>query len=311
MVVSDWAMSAKSATSVATVDFNDTVDNPNFELGGISLGGSGGIIGSYITAADIGPVSVRRGFGILSSYIQVAGAGTVASINAEGYGIRGTTINGGANLAALSASAKPRNVSTTEYDPTVRQSERFNIDPFFDQQPNLETDLHRFLGTSARRPQIKRITDTGVIADTLATGNRTASSITAAQIRNTQFNFGNQISKIKTSGVVDGLRITTGRLKSYTSGASSFGLNFSVAGPIDDFRVVGDLDETSSVSALGPAGRITNFIVDGTMNGDATSSNTFHLLAVGKDLGAPALVKAKTLDEQRIRGDVFGTVQIG
>jgi hypothetical protein len=311
LVVSNFAQSAHINNAMTFPDFNGTVTNPAPEIGQISLSGYGGIIGSEIGAHDVGSVSVRRGFGIMTTRFLNAGQGSFASINAEGYGIRNSHLQGGANLGAISASAKPRNISTAEYEPSARLSERFDIDPFFNQAPNLETDLHMVLGTSARRPQVKRVTDTGVIADTILAGNSTASSITAAQIRASQFNFGNQISKIKTTGVIDGLRLTTGRLKSFTSGNSSFGLNFSVAGPIDDFRIVGDMDQTSSVAALGPTGRITNFIVDGTMNGDASSSNSFHLLAVGKDLGAPALVKAKTLDEQRIRGDVFGTVQIG
>jgi hypothetical protein len=292
-------------------NFGGTLTNPTFEIGEVSLGGYGGIIGSEIVAADIGDVAVRRGFGIINSLITSISAGTINSVYAEGYGLRGVTLRGGAAVNSLKANAKPRNISTAEYDPSVRLSESFDIDPFFDEAPNRETDLHLYLGTSARRPQIKRVTDTGVIADSLATANRNVGTIYANQIRATQFNIANQIASIQTTGVVDGLRLTTGRLKSYLSGDSSFGLNFSVAGPIDDFRVVGDLDDTSVINAVGPTGRITNFIVDGTMNGDASSSNNFHLLAIGKDLGSPALVTAKTLDEQRIRGSVFGTISIG
>jgi RTX calcium-binding nonapeptide repeat (4 copies) len=239
------------------------------------------------------------------------GDGTINSIYAEGYGIRGNTIDGGALLNSMRTDPKVRNVSTLEYTPSVRQSERFNIDPFFDQEPNAETDLHMYLGTSARRPRIKHVTDTGVIADTLATANRNAGSVVANQIRASQFNFANTISSIRTGGVIDSLSLTTGRLKSFVSGDSAFGLNFSVAGTIDSFRVVGDVDDTSRIQALGPSARIIDFIVDGTMNGDVSSANNLHQLLIGKDLGAPALVKAKTLDIQRIRGNIFGTIQIG
>lgn len=291
--------------------FGGTASNPTFEIGEVSLGGYGGIIGSEIIAHDVGDIAVRRGFGIINSLITTNSTGTLNSVYAEGYGLRGVGLHGGSAVNSVKANAKPRNISTAEYDPSVRLSESYDIDPFFDQAPTRETDLHLYLGTSARRPQIKRVTDTGVIADSLATASRNAGTFYANQIRASQFNIANQIASIQTTGVVDGLRITTGRLKNYLSGNSSFALDFSVAGPIDDFRVVGDLDDTSVVRALGPTGRITNFIVDGTMNGDASSSNSFKLLAIGKDLGAPALVTAKSLEERRIRGSVFGTIAIG
>jgi hypothetical protein len=310
-VLQDFASAARTTGGGVLTDSFDTITNPTFEIGSISVSGYGGIIGSLIAAADIGDISVKGGFGIVNTFIKDIAEGTINSIYAEGYGLRGLRVDGGGLLNSMRANAKPRNISTAEYSPSVRLSESYDIDPFFDTAPNRETDLHIYLGTSARRPQIKRITDTGVIADSIATANRNAGTIYANQIRASQFNIANQIAKIQTTGVVDGLRLTTGRLKSYTSGNSSFGLDFSVAGPIDDFRVVGDLDDTSIVRALGPAGRITNFIVDGTMNGDASSSNSFHLLAVGKDLGAPSLVTAKSLDERRIRGGLFGTVSIG
>jgi hypothetical protein len=310
MVVSQFGMSSRLPTPVSNPDFGDTTTSPSFEIGEISTGGQGGIIGSFIEAADIGDIAVRRGFGILNSQIVDGSDGTVNSIYAEGYGIRGCLINGGALLNSMKTAPKVRNVSTLEYSPSVRLSERFNIDPYFDQAPNDETDLHLFLGTSARRPQIKRVTDTGVIADTTATANRNAGTVVANQVRTSRFNFANSISSIKVGGVVDGLAVTTGRLKSFVSG-DSFGLDFAVAGVIDSIRVVGDVDDNSRVQALGPSARIVDFIVDGTMNGDVSSANNLHQLLIGKDLGAPALVKARTLDIQRIRGDIFGTIQIG
>jgi hypothetical protein len=310
-VIGSFANAARVSGGGLLIDSADTTNNPTFEIGQISLGGYGGIIGSLIAAADIGDITVRRGFGIINTFIKDIAEGTINSIYAEGYGLRGVEVDGGGLLNSMKANAKPRNISTAEYDPSVRLSESYDIDPFFDSAPNRETDLHMYLGTSARRPQVKRITDTGVIADSIARANRNAGTIYANQIRASQFNIANQIASIQTTNVVDGLRITTGRLKSYLSGSSSFALDFNVAGPIDDFRVVGDLDDTSVVRAIGPTGRITNFIVDGTMNGDASSSNSIHLLAIGKDLGSPALVTAKSLDEQRIRHGLFGTISIG
>jgi hypothetical protein len=311
MVVTAFDMSRRLPTPRITPDFNDTTTNPSFEIPDISLGGSGGILGAEILASDIGNITVHRGFGILNSRIADGSDGTINSIDAEGYGIRGVRFNGGALLNSVSASARPKNVSTLEYTASVRQSERYTIDPFFDEAPSRETDLHIYLGTSARRPQVKHVTDTGVIADSLFTANRNAGTIFASQIRTSQFNIANQIALVETRGVVDGLSVTTGRFKNFSTGSSVFGLNFSVAGTIDTFHVNGDVDDTSNVRALGPAARIIDFIVDGTMNGDASSANNLHRLLIGKDLGATALIKAKTLDIERIHGNIFGTIQIG
>jgi hypothetical protein len=310
-VVSAFNMSRRIPTPLVLPDNGDTTTSPVFEIGAITLGGVGGIIGSNIQAADVGDIVVRRGFGIINSLIGDLGDGTINSVVAEGYGLRGVTLDGGSLLNFVSASAKPKNVSTLEYSASVRESERFAIDPFFDQAPSRETDLHIYLGTSARRPQVKRVTDTGVIADSLFTANRNAGTIFASQIRTSQFNIANQIALVETRSVVDGLSVTTGRLKNFSAGASVFALDFSVAGTIDSFHVNGDVDDTSNIRALGPSARIIDFIVDGSMNGDASSANNFHRLLIGKDLGATALIKAKTLDIQRIRGNIFGTIQIG
>jgi len=309
VAVFDTFLGGRRGFGAALPDGNEPVNNPVFEIGQIRISGNGGIIGSDIAGADLGPISVA-GFGILDSRIEAAGAGTIKSINAAGYGIRGSSLEAGF-LPSVSASARPKNISTLEYTASVRQSERFTIDPFFNQAPNAETDMHIYLGTSARRPQVKRVTDTGVIADSQILSGRDAGSIFASQIRASTFNISNQVSSIETRGVVDGLSLTTGHLKSYASGASSFGLNFTVAGPIDEFHVIGDLDETSSIKAVGPSGKIVDFIIDGSLNGDVSSSNSFHFLAVGKDLGATSLVKAKTLDKKQIRHNIFGTIQIG
>jgi hypothetical protein len=311
MVAGAFDQARRFAPGIALPDNGDTTAQPNFEIGKIATGGAGGILGADIQAADIGTILVHRGFGILNSHIADRGDGTIDSVTAEGYGIRGVAIDGGSLLNYMAATARPKNVSTLEYSPSVRLSERYAIDPYFDQAPSRETDLHIYLGTSARRPRVKRVTDTGVIADTIATANRNAGTIFASQIRASQFNIANQIAKVQTRGVIDALEITTGRLKNFYSGSSVFALDFSVAGVIDSFRVNGDVDDTSNVRALGPSARIIDFIVDGTMNGDVSSANNLHELLIGKDLGATSLVKAKTLDIQRIRHNIFGTIQIG
>jgi hypothetical protein len=295
-----------------------TINNPIFDIGAINVGGAGGIIGSFIAAQNLGPVKVIHGFGIFASEFDIAGSGRMGGITAEGYGIRGTLVSGGASITSLSASARPKNVSVANYTPSVRQSEQFAIDPFFDQAPTFETDLHMYLGTSARKPKIKGITDTGVIEDTEVLGSRDLNSVFASQIRQTltgplpmAFHLANSIGSIETRGAINGLSLTTGSLKNFFSGGNATGVVANVAGRISKFRVNGTLDETSNISANGPSGSIGDFIIDGSLDGDVNSSNTFDLLAVGKDLGATSLVTAKSLTKKQIHGNIFGTIRLG
>jgi hypothetical protein len=294
------------------------ISNPIFDIGEINVGGAGGIIGSLFVANSIGPVKVVHGFGIFSSAFVLNGNGRQGGISAEGYGIRGSFVAGGASLTSLSATAKPKNVSVLNYTPSVRQSERHAIDPFFQQAPSIETDLHVYLGTSARKPRIKSITDTGVIEDTTVVGSRDLGSVFASQIRQSptgfvamRFNLANSIGSIKTRGEINGLGITTGSLKNFYSGGNATGVVATVAGRITTFHVNGDLDETSNIAASGPSGSIGQFIIDGSLNGDVSASDTFDLLAVGKDLGATSLVTAKSLTKKQIRGNIFGTIRLG
>jgi len=293
------------------VETGDTATIPNFELGEVTLGGVGGIIGSFMAAADLGPITVSRGFGIVNSFFRTLGDGTMAGFEAQGYGIRGTTFEGGAFINSIVASAKSRNVPTTVYTPSVRLSNRFAIDPFFDQAPTDETDLDVYLGTTAVHPSRKRVTDAGAIVDSTAQVSRNVGTVFAATIRTSTLHVGQTISSIGTRGVVEGLEVTAGHVKNYVSGSSSATLNWNIAGPIDNFRVKGDLDSTSKVGSVGPSAHIGNFVVDGDLNGQVTSGNDITLLAVGGDIGPTALVKAKSIARRKIGGSIFGTIQIG
>jgi hypothetical protein len=290
----------------------DDSTHPFFEIGKIAVSGRGGILGSEISSSDIGPVTVHGGFGIVNSTFQSVGDGTFAKIEAEGYGMRGVEVTGGAFLKNFSASAgRTRNVSVEEFTPSVLQSDRYTIDPFFDQAPSRETDLHVYLGTSANKPKVKGVTQTGVIADTNIAISRTVSTVFANQIRTSSIHSGNSVENVQTREAVDALEITTGRLRKYLSGAGSSGLDFNVSGIIDSFHSCGVVDNTSRIRALGSSGHIYDFIVDGSLDGDVSSTNELRFLAVGKDLGASSLVKVKSLTKEQIKGSIFGTIQIG
>jgi hypothetical protein len=316
MIVTNFAMSRRFVFGVVIPGVVQNVNNPFFDIGSISMGGRGGIIGSDIRAANMGPVTVSRGFGIFGSEFGTLGDGRIGAIYAEGYGLRGDFFIGGASLTSLTANAKNRNVSVLNYTPSVRFSERYAFDPFFNTPPNIETDLHAYLGTSARKPRLKRITDMGVIEDVSATGSRDLGSVRANQIRGstatsfTQLNFANSIGTIRV-GTVDGLSLTTGRLKTFVAGSNVVNFSGTVAGTVESFRVVGDFDETSALRATGSSGHIGTFEVDGNLNGDVSSTGAFDLLVVGGDVGPSSLITAKSLGKKIIKGNIFGTIKIG
>jgi hypothetical protein len=318
MVIAAFDQARRFTDRIVTPSGGGNANNPVFDIGSINVSGAGGIIGTYFVAASIGPVRVTRGFGIFDSFFATAGSGRLAGVAAEGYGIRGTSFEGGASFNSLSATAKPKQVSVLEYTPSVRQSEVTTIDPYFDQAPSRETDLHLYLGTSARRSNVAGVTDTGVIEDVSVRGSRDLGSVFASTIRTsptaltpTTFSLANQIGSIQTRGIVNGLTLTTGRLKNYLSGGDTIGLTATVAGRIDNFRVMGSLDVTSTVNATGPSGSIGNFIIDGSLNGDVRASTTIDNLAVGRNIGPESLVQAKSIGTQHVRRNIFGTIKIG
>lgn len=315
MAVADFAQSRSISNLLTLPSIGGSITNPTFQIGDISLGGNGGIIGTEIAAANIGNIKVSRGFGIFTSEIFTAPAGRIQGINAEGYGIRDSLIGRGATVDSIKASAKPKNVSVLEYSTSVRESENGTFDPFTGQQLSNETDLHYALGTSGRKPRLASITDTGVIENVDARGSRDLNSIFASQIRGTvglmKLSYGNSIGSLETRGDVAGLTITSGRLKKFLTGGSVAALSATIAGPIDSFHVGQTYDASSVVTAQGPSGNILEFIVDGDLNGDVFSSRKISFLAVGGDVGASSLITAQEIDKQQVRGDVLGTIREG
>jgi hypothetical protein len=315
--VTDFAQSRRISNVLTLPSGSGSLTNPQFQIGDISLGGSGGIIGSHIAAGNIGRITVARGFGIFTSRIVTAPAGRIQAITAEGYGVRDSIIGLGATVDSISAPAKGRNVSVLEYSPSVRQSEVGTFDPFTGQGLSVESDLHYALGTSGRKPQLAGITDTGVIEALDARGSRDLNSVFAHQIRSnptgtpTSLSFGNTIGRIRTRSDIAGLSVTAGRLKSFLAGGNVALLNATMAGPIESFRVNQTMDASSAVRAQGPSGNVLEFIIDGDLNGDLFSSRTISLLAVGGDIGPSSLVQAQEIKTQQVRGGVLGTIQEG
>src|SRR5690606_11020368 len=110
---------------------NDPIDNPGYELGPITLQGTGGIIGSMFYAADIDTVHVQQGFGIISSAFLSTGTGRINRIIADGYGLRNILVSGGGSVTELNATGNGAQVDSSGFGYATRLSEfGYRIDPF-------------------------------------------------------------------------------------------------------------------------------------------------------------------------------------
>ncbi|HEV7300055.1 MAG TPA: hypothetical protein VGN72_11870 [Tepidisphaeraceae bacterium] len=280
-----------------------TLTRPNYVIDNISVRGRGGIIGSQIIASNIDTINVEDGFGIFATeIIGIAGA-TVNRVTTDGYGLRYNLIQSGANLNLLSARGNGQLLSTERYSPTVRYSETqpvdeyfsTNFDPFFEFPPNLLTDIHAVLGTSASVPVIPGVTDAGIIENTDSRGFRNLGTASAYQIRTrdinalpvtgiefpTQFNFSRQIGTIVTRDRIDGLLVTTGRIGRFLPASDVFRMDMNVTGNIRSIRINGSLGDNSEIVASGPSGTLSSVYIAGDLDGDIRASSRIGKVYVG------------------------------
>jgi hypothetical protein len=325
-----------TAFNMATADINGVVipivtppvpiipqtANLDFQLGSIKVQGFGGIIGSFIHAYTIGPTAVApQGFGVINTDFSSTSDGHIAGVSAGGYGIRGVTITGGLDVDALVAYGNGSLLSTQTFPQELRVSETGQLDPFFVNQPNEETDLDIALGVTKAAPNVANVTDTGVIQDCVVQGRGILGTVQAQKVRTTlplltpvvgltpQANipqvgqafpmslaFAGGIQSILIRGPIDGLQVTAGHLGGFVHNGSISRLGISVAGPIAGFRVNGNLGQTitdpatgnpipdSYVQATGGTGVINSFLVTGDMSANVVANANIIGMTIGKNV---------------------------
>jgi len=286
----------------ATVGDNDSVETPTFEIGQITLTGDakgrtnprrpkpqfrGGIIGSFISAPDIGPTILKGGsFGIINSAYSVPGAGVMSKFQTDGYGLRDVIITAGARVGDMIAQGNGSSLSSRVFTDDVRQSETTDIDPFFQFAPNALTDIHKFLGTSKNTPTLSGITDTGIIAGVSVQASRDLNSLVAWKVVGNSdsepatFNFANHIKKIQVAQDMFNVDIITGQLDKFTVGHDVINLNMTVAGPIGTISIGHDYDIRSRIHAIGNDGTIDSIFVGHDLDGNMSAENTVGKLKV-------------------------------
>jgi hypothetical protein len=213
-------------------------------------------------------------------------------IRADGYGIRDTYINAGANLGELVALGNGKHARVDSFSPAVRQSERRKVDPFFNAAPSRLTDLHVFLETGGR-DTVNNVTNRGMIAGVDVRGSRDLGLLQAWQVRGSTsnttffpntFNFANSIREIDVRRDFLNGTIVTGALNEMSVGRHANRLDLTVAGTAGTIDIGGNFGSTSRILASGPDGTINSLSVGGDLNGVVRATRRINRLHVGGDV---------------------------
>jgi len=275
--------------SFAILNEADTVDDPTFELGSISISGDGGIIGSIFASPDIGNVTVTGGFGVINSTFLYSTDGNFGNMTIDGLGIRDVAVLGGAEQGNINATGRGDVLNVLDFSNSVRQSEQMRFDPFSGQVFNINNDLHTYLGTDAANSAIDDVTNAGVIHNMTAAASRDLGRVTAFRIDAdapglSSFSFGNSIQMIQTDDTISNLVVTTGRLTSFRPGSDVSATTLNLAGRVGTILVRGDFDSNSSVNISGPNGRLGSMNIFGDYAGDFTATGFVGTVNIRGDL---------------------------
>ncbi|MGE5611142.1 MAG: hypothetical protein ACM359_17965 [Bacillota bacterium] len=272
---------------------------------------SGGIIGTLVTAADIGTVKVSNGgFGIFDSLLGTLGNGVVDQVEADGMGLHDVAIWGGAKVNNIIAKGDGKLVKVTSYSPSVRWSENSQtapFDPFTNFEPNGLSDLYAYFkghsmladDLSATNPSKDGLTNTGVNSNMSALAQRELGLLQAWRLEANGmgnyvgsvyegFSFANKIREIQiandVSGVVgsgiNGVRILTGDLPVFNVGRDVTGLRLTVSGRIGPLNFGRNVDSTTRIFANGNAGIIDSIKIGGDFAGRITAERKIGTIAI-------------------------------
>jgi hypothetical protein len=295
------------------------ITNPTLDVGNIIVTGNGGIIGTAFRGDHFGQIDVAKGFGIFDSVINNnsglnTGDATVAAIIGDGYGIRGVTFEGGQSIGKIIATGNGKNVSTQVYSPDVRFSEVDSYDPFFGLAPGPLTDIDFVTGATAAVPQVPGApgigTDTGVIDTSYFLGGRDLGQVKAYQIRTppnlpaTSFNFANSIGSITTLSAINGMSVTTGRLTSTHFGGDLSNMVITIAGPIKNLTLNGNVTGSSSINAVGINGNIGTLKIGGNLQGSITATRRITKATIAGNLTGN--IQAPQIGTLKVNGLING-----
>ena len=319
LVTADFIDSQEYPRAFATPEVFALEGDP-FEIGAVNINGVGGVIGGYFAAADVGTITINRGFGVMQTLITAVGDGIIGGIITDGFGIRSTTINGGSTVQNLVARGDGTRLPTTAYTSSVRQSENGTFDPFFLSAPTRLTDLHAFLGTTKKAPKRKGWSNAGVIDSVVAAASRDLEQVRAWAIQNRfnsgavgttddaypmRFSFGRDVLDLRVTESIDGLAISAGNIRFFTTGGDVLKSTIAASGLIDSMTIGGNLRGTAEILTDGPDGQINGLNVKGALFGRVNSTVRIGTLTVGTDLGSPFVSSSNAIGTATIGRNIL------
>ncbi len=312
--------------------FNTPID----QIGQIKLTGNGGIIGSRVFSGFNGPISVGPGgFGILNSQFLTGGDGRFESVTADGYGIRDTTIQGGATVGSINATGHGQQLDANKFTPSVRGSAFGQFDSLSGYSFGYINDLYTTLAIKPEKTHRGTITKAGVIADTTITASRTLDSLSAWGIQDRvvptvanpdnpklripvtnqdatypmRIAFGDEIGSVRVTNQILGLAMTAGTIKTISVGDDVFEARISGSSNIGTVSIGGTLRGNSTLFANGINGSITSLSVKKSLLGDV-SAVKIGTVSVGRDLGSSNFHSSTNITTLNVGNDVLSGANV-
>jgi molybdopterin-binding protein len=319
----------------SALNFTDRADDfttPLPDIQSIRIDGSGGIIGSFIGAQDMGVIQINGGFGLVTTRVATGGDGQFQGVVTDGYGIRDCLFDGGAEIVSINARGTGKRLATTSFSPSVRFSEKARFDPNTGYSPTVLNDLHTYLGTSAKSPKRKGLSDAGVIEDTIMTGSRAIRRIDAhriigrdtfvidglgAQVPVTQGNeaypmrisFPDNAGKINVRDYIDGLGLVGGGLESLTVKNDVLNARLDLNGRVKSISA-GALRGTSEINVEGPDGQVDSITTRRSLYSRVNVAQDIKSVSVGTDLGSPFLHTSRHLRSLNVKGSILSGARV-
>jgi hypothetical protein len=313
----------------------DTYDTPFYDIGSIRIN-RGGIIGSVIFTSDLGAIKIEDGFGIVTSRIAMAGTSVAQGIDTDGFGVRDTVIDSGGGMKLLNARGDGRLVPTSAYPASLRFSEKGKFDPYTGELLDIYNDLHRYLGTSTRRPKSSTMSGTGVIMDTSVFGARDLGKVEAQRIiaRRTffidpltgtrtrvafddpvypmRFTFANSNGSIVVRDNIDGLYLSGGEVGQIAAGKDIIRTLVEISGELKSVTA-SQLRSSAAFLVEGSDGAIGSISTRHNMFSTINASQGIDRISVGGDIGAKRIQAGGNLGELTVNGSILTgtTVRIG
>jgi hypothetical protein len=304
-------------TIVQASVINPVTGDPAEMLNALTLEGNGGIIGSTLLINDAGLIAIEGGFGFINSTLGQTADSNFGGIVTDGYGIRLSNFDGGATTDVLSARGTGKVIDTREFSPSVRQSEKSTFEPASGRLLTRLNDLHKFLGTTAKKPKNSSTSVSGTIEDSTFSGGLSLASLDAHRIlgRPTEIDpsvggprmrmaFAQDIERVVVRENVDGLNLIAGGIGRFEVGKDIVNSTFSVTGRIQEIAA-NNLKSSTTIDAQGPDGVIDLIRTKRALFGRVTAATGIGTLQVGTDFASRLVSSGNDINLVDIRGSML------